>query len=81
MLYDLALPLLNKGDKIIIDMDGVNAVPTMFMNVSFGKLVDEFGKMKVMRSINFYNINKAQLDRFKNYFKEYKERTMVKDIN
>lgn len=70
-LYWLANPLLAQKQPIEIDMSDVASVPTLFMNISFGRLMSEYGKEPVMRSIRFFNISRSQLERFKSYFQSY----------
>lgn len=67
-LYDYADRLIRDGQTVVMDMDGVDSVPTLFMNPSFGRLIKEFGRMRVMRSFKFLNITRSQLERIKRYF-------------
>lgn len=60
------------GDVIIINMEGVDSVPTTFMNTSFGALMDIFGEEKVKKSFRFRNVLKSQIERFRQYFDDYK---------
>lgn len=60
-------------DKLIIDMSDVLSVPTMFLNTSFGAIIDEFGIPKLKESIGFKNITKSQVDRIQKYFIDYNQ--------
>jgi len=60
-------------DKIIIDMIDVLTVPTMFLNTSFGAIIDEFGTLKLKESIGFKNITKSQVERIQKYLIDYNQ--------
>ncbi|MBQ7942349.1 MAG: STAS-like domain-containing protein [Muribaculaceae bacterium] len=71
-LYNLAYPIISNNQIVNIDLTDVDSVPTLFMNMSFGKLISDFGKIKVMKSLKFFNITKSQLERIKKYFSNFK---------
>lgn len=60
-------------DKLIIDMIDVLTVPTMFLNTSFGAIIDEFGALKLKESIGFKNITKSQVERLQKYILDYNQ--------
>ena len=60
-------------DKVIIDMIDVLTVPTMFLNTSFGAIIDEFGSLKLKESIGFKNITKSQVERIQKYIIDYNQ--------
>lgn len=70
-LYELAQPLIVSDMPVRMDLNGVESLPTLFMNMSFGKLITEFGKPKVMAALKFYAISKVQLERIKRYFQQF----------
>lgn len=72
-LYDLAKPIMETGGTIKLNFDGVDALPSLFMNVSFGKLIPEFGIRNVVQSLKFYDISKVQLEHIRRYFKRFNE--------
>lgn len=49
---------MNSSDKITIDMEGVSSLPSMFLNVSIGKFIDEFGFETLKKKISFTKITK-----------------------
>lgn len=61
------------NDKVIIDMSDVLSVPTMFLNTSFGAIIDEFGTEKLKKSIGFKNISKTQVERIQKYLIDYNQ--------
>ena len=60
------IPLIDTEDKIVLDLEGINLLPSMFLNVSIGKLIREKGK-SVLAKISFNNITKTQVKRLQDY--------------
>ena len=59
------------SEKIIIDMKDVISIPTMFMNTSFGAVLDEFSMEQLKGTISFKNISKSQIERIQKYLSDY----------
>lgn len=72
-IYVAAVPLITKGETILFDMKGLDAVSTVFLNMSFGQLMDRFGVDKVKGSFRFSNVLKSQAERIRKYFRDYAE--------
>lgn len=68
---DDARPILDNGGIIIFDMNGLQSVSTVFLNTSFGYLIDEYGLEKVKNSFKFHNILRSQGERIRKYFEDY----------
>ena len=64
---------INAHEKVIIDMIDVLTVPTMFLNTSFGAIIEEFGSLKLKESIGFKNITKSQVERIQKYILDYNQ--------
>lgn len=60
-------------DTVQIDMDGVDAIPTMFMTTSFGIVISQFGIEKLKKTMLFRNITNVQIERIGKYMKDYVE--------
>lgn len=60
------------SDRFLIDMTEVTSLPSIFLNVSFGKIIDDLGMEAVRTMFSFSNITKAQAERLKKYFAAYK---------
>jgi len=71
VVYDIAQSAIANNDIIVIDMQNVDSVPTVFMNTSFGKLMDIFGVDRIKKSFRFKNILKTQVERISKYFSDY----------
>ncbi len=52
-------------------MADVPALPTVFMNPVFGRLILQHGKRNVASLLTFSNIMRSQLTRFKDYFNSF----------
>lgn len=66
LLYDRIAPILDTEDSIILDLEGVDLLPSMFLNVSIGRIIKEHG-LQAIKKISFRNITKSQVQRIKNY--------------
>lgn len=66
-LFELIKKDMDACDKITINMEGVSSLPSMFLNVSIGKYIDEFGLDSLKRKVSFTKITKAQAERLTEY--------------
>lgn len=71
VLYDLMVENKDKYEKIILDMDGVSSLPSMFLNTSIGKMIEDFG-IDSVRMLSFRKITRLQAERIKEYVNRYK---------
>lgn len=71
MFYSEIIKHISKTDRIVVNMSDVDLLPSMFLNVSIGKLIDEYGKQKVKDTISFTMITRSQAARLKDYFERY----------
>lgn len=62
---------VESSDKVIIDMTDVTALPSVFLNVSIGRLIDEWGMDKLKKSMAFTMITKQQALRLRDYMVKY----------
>jgi len=77
VVYSIAQRAILQNDVIVIDMKNVDSFPTVFMNTSFGELMDEFGVDKIKKSFRFKNILKTQVERISKYFSDYESMLKV----
>lgn len=73
-LYDLIVDNINQCSKITIDLEGISSLPSMFLNVSIGQYMDEYGLDSLKNKISFVKITKAQAERIKEYIDKYVKR-------
>lgn len=66
MLYRLFEKYISDS-KIILDFNGVNSLPSLFLNVSIGKFIENYGVETLKQKISFVNITKQQAERIRNY--------------
>lgn len=64
--YD-ALSAFIPDHKVVVDVRGVDLLPSMFLTMSIGKIIKENGGTDALKSITFINITKAQVERLKDY--------------
>ncbi len=51
-------------------MESVTSLPSVFLNVSIGRIIDEFGT-EAMRHFTFVKITKVQAERLQKYLSSY----------
>lgn len=66
-VYNLMMPYIDTDDTCIWDMCEVSELPSMFLNMSLGRLVKDKGAEFVKRKIRFKNISKSQAQRIVEY--------------
>ena len=62
---------MENSDKVIVDMSEVTALPSVFLNVSIGRLIDDWGLDKLKQNLVFTMITKQQALRLKDYISKY----------
>jgi hypothetical protein len=67
VVYQKIVHEMNHGDKIILNLSDVDSLPSMFLNVSIGRYVDNFGIESLKKKISFANISASQIERIKKY--------------
>ncbi|MCQ2171279.1 MAG: STAS-like domain-containing protein [Bacteroidales bacterium] len=67
ILYEKMVDVNNIPDKIILDMDGIATLPTIFLNVSIGQYIDSFGVERLKSRLSFSRISASQAERITNY--------------
>lgn len=76
---DILREVIQIDGTLQIDMKGVDSIPTMFMNTSFGKIMSEYGLARLKKAMVFRNISRVQIERIGKYFKDYTEVYNIKD--
>lgn len=66
LLYDLIVSKID-DDKIVLDLTGVVSLPSMFLNTSIGKFIDDYGVGLLRQKVSFANITTTQATRIKEY--------------
>lgn len=66
-LYKKILHYIDSEDKVVLDMSEVDALPSMFLNTSIGRFIDDFGYDKLKSKVSFSNIGSSQAERIKDY--------------
>lgn len=66
-LYKSIKEAIANNDRLSVDMDGVTSLPSVFLNVSLGRIIDEEGKDKLKQYVGFVKITKQQALRLRDY--------------
>ena len=69
--YKIIVCAISTGDKVVADMDGVSSLPSIFLNVSLGKIIDEYDMDTLKQHVSFSNITRSQAERLKDYLIRY----------
>lgn len=71
IFYDAINNAIQANDNIVVDMTGVSSLPSIFLNVSVGRVIEEQGKEVLRTHVTFVKITKSQAIRLKEYFSRY----------
>lgn len=66
-LFEIMVDKMKMNDKIVIDLDGVVSMPSMFLNTSIGKFIEQYGVDVLREKVSFSRISSTQADRLKLY--------------
>ena len=69
--YKIIVCAITSGDKVVADMDGVSSLPSIFLNVSLGKIIDEYDMDTLKQHVSFSKITRSQAERLKDYLIRY----------
>ncbi len=72
VLYDNIKNAIIQKKQVYINMNGVSSLPSILLNVSLGRIIDEDGKEVIKRFVIFRQITKQQALRLKDYMMRYK---------
>ncbi len=67
ILYGLIMKDIDSADRIVLDMDGVSLIPSMFLNTSLGRIIRERGTDFVKSKFGFSHIKSSDANRIKEY--------------
>ncbi|MCR5077938.1 MAG: DUF4325 domain-containing protein [Prevotella sp.] len=71
VLYGKIKAAIKNGDKLSVNMEGVTSLPSILLNVSIGRIIDEEGKDKLKQYVSFTRITKLQALRLRDYLQRY----------
>ena len=72
VLYDDIKNAIPRKEHISIDMNGVSSLPSILLNVSLGRIINEKGKETLKNYVVFRQITKQQVLRLKDYMMRYR---------
>lgn len=71
VLYKSIKNAIASEDKLYVDMQGVTSLPSILLNVSIGRIIDEEGRDKLKSYVGFVKITKQQALRLRDYMQRY----------
>lgn len=71
LFYDRIKSSFDKSETVNVDMENVAALPSIFLNVSIGRILEEFGLDRLKSGISFSHISKSQALRLKEYLNKF----------
>ena len=66
-LFDVMKSKIGSEKKIVIDLDGVVSLPSMFLNMSIGQFISEYGVEILREKVSFARISATQAQRLREY--------------
>lgn len=66
-VYDAIIERWESEPKIVLDLTDVNALPSLFLNTSIGKIIEEYGSEAMKKKIGFAHISATQIQRIREY--------------
>lgn len=70
-LLRIMVSKLNAGENIVLDLDEVPSLPSIFLNTSIGKFIEEKGIALLKERVSFSNISRGQVERLKDYISKF----------
>ena len=67
ILFDMLAEKIKSENKIILDLEGVVSLPSMFLNMSIGIFIETYGVDLLRQKISFAKISTTQAERIKDY--------------
>ena len=72
----LSAAISNK-EKIVVDMSAVSAMPSVFLNVSIGRIIEKYGLDTLKEYVRFVMITRQQALRLTEYIAKYEKNAVV----
>lgn len=70
-LYQSIKKAMSNNEVLSVNMEGVTSLPSIFLNASFGRIIDEEGKDRLKQSVGFVRITRQQALRLRDYLQRY----------
>lgn len=61
----------DNADKVIVNMENVLSLPSVFLNVSIGKIIEKYGSVRLKSDMSFTKITKSQAIRLQEYLAKF----------
>lgn len=70
-LLEIMMSKLNAGESVILDLEGVPFLPSIFLNTSIGRFIEENGVELLKQKVAFSKITKGQAERLQEYIHKF----------
>lgn len=70
VLFDRIDMAFNNSQNVIIDMEDVTSLSSVFLNTSIGRVVEQYGVERLKQSVSFSKITRQQAERLKEYLQK-----------
>ena len=70
-LYLVIMKNIDIQDRIVLNMEGVPLLPSMFLNTSIGRIINERGVDYLKSKITFSNIKASDANRVREYVQRF----------
>ena len=74
VFYTKVKDAFDKSENVTVNMADVTALPSIFLNVSIGKIIEEYGTDRLKTGLSFSKITKAQALRLQEYLTKLSSR-------
>lgn len=72
ILYNRIKEASGQFEQVMIDMSSITALPSIFLNTSIGRIIDDYGVDWLKKNISFQNITRQQAERLRDYLVRYR---------
>lgn len=71
VFYDQLISAFTKSERVVVDMTDATSLPSIFLNVSIGRIIDELGIDVLKSKVSFAHINRSQAQRLQDYLAKF----------
>lgn len=71
LFYSRIKDAFDASENVVVDMENVSSLPSIFLNVSIGKIIEEYGSDMLKKNMTFTKITKSQALRLKEYLQKF----------
>ena len=77
-LFEMMKDSVEANGRVVLNMEGVDSLPSMFLNASIGRYLEDFGNDSLRGKLSFEKITAQQAARIKEYISRKSDASLVK---